>query len=198
MKKVLFVFVLCLGYFSNAQEFSFGVRGGYNLAGIQGDNANGFQMRHGFHIGIVTEIKITNTFSVQPEISYSQQGSDQSSVFIFEEFPLIDTALEARYNYLNVPVLAKYYVFKGFSVEVGPQVGFLLSAEVDDGMQVVSAKDQIKTIDVGVTIGIGYKLTNGLNFGVRYNAGFTNINDVSNTNTKNNNGVMQLSIGYFL
>lgn len=71
MKKGILAFVLLIGYFSNAQNFSFGFKGGYNLAGIQGDNANGFQMRHGFHLGAMGELALTNSFSIQPEIMYS-------------------------------------------------------------------------------------------------------------------------------
>ncbi len=32
-------------------------------------------------------------------------------------------------NYINLPVLAKYYIFEDFSIEAGPQIGFLLNAE---------------------------------------------------------------------
>jgi hypothetical protein len=46
-----------------------------------------------------------------------------------------------------------------------------------------------------VLIGVGYKLNNGLNFGVRYNAGLSDISKT--TNFTNKNGVAQVSIGYF-
>lgn len=198
MKKITVIFLLFVTYFASAQEFSFGFRGGYNLAGIQGDNANSFQMRHGFHLGIAGELTLTKTLSIQPEISYSQQGADQNSVFIFEEFPLIEGQPEAYYNYLNVPIMAKYYVIKGLSIELGPQIGFLLSAEQKTEGQDIDVKDQLKSIDFGVNVGIGYKLSNGLNFGIRYNAGLTNINNASGVTDKNRYGVAQLSIGYFL
>ncbi|RZJ55928.1 MAG: PorT family protein, partial [Flavobacterium sp.] len=37
-------------------------------------------------------------------------------------------------SYLNVPIMAKYYVIEKLSLEAGPQIGFLLSAknQVDD------------------------------------------------------------------
>lgn len=199
MKKVTILFVLlCFGLTANAQNFSFGFKGGYNLAGIQGDDSNGFQMRHGFHLGVVSEFELTNTFSIQPEIMYSQQGANNNAVFVFNEFPLIEGELESDYNFINLPIMAKYYILKGFSIELGPQVGFLLSAAQKNESQIVDVKDRIKSIDFGVNFGLGYKLSNGLNFGVRYNAGLTNINDISGLPNKNRYGVLQFSIGYFL
>jgi len=198
MRKIVFVLLVFVTCFASAQEFSLGFRGGYSLAGIQGDNTNGFNMRHGFHLGIMSEVTLTNTFSIQPEISYSQQGANQNSVFVFEEFPLLDGELEVRYNYINVPIMAKYYVVKGFSIELGPQLGFLLSAEQEDEGQDIDVKDRLKSFDFGVNVGVGYKLENGLNFGLRYNAGLTNINDISVFSDKNRHGVVQISIGYFL
>ena len=78
MKKITLIFLLFVTYFASAQEFSFGFRGGYNLAGIQGDNANSFQMRHGFHLGIAGEFGFTDTFSIQPEM------------LVFNEFAILD------------------------------------------------------------------------------------------------------------
>ncbi len=95
-------------------------------------------------------------------------------------------------NYLSLPLMGKYYVTKGLSVEAGPQIGYLLSAK-DEGRDV---KDNFKTIDYGLTFGVGYKLENGLNFTARYNAGLSNINDVAGSKDKFRNGVAQLSIGY--
>ncbi|WP_298512799.1 porin family protein [uncultured Kordia sp.] len=199
MKKVTILFLLlCVGITANAQNFSFGFKGGYNLAGIQGDNSNGFKMRHGIHLGAVAEFELASNFSIQPELMYSQQGANNNAIFIFSEFPLLEGELEARYNFINLPIMAKYYIVKGLSIELGPQIGFLLSAEQREEGQIIDVKDRIKSIDFGVNFGIAYKFSNGLNFGVRYNAGLSNINDVSGFTDKNRYGVAQLSIGYFL
>lgn len=197
-KRSILLVLLFVGFYTNAQNFSFGFKGGYNLAGIQGDNANGIKMRHGFHLGVMSEVELTSKFSIQPELIYSQQGAKDNAAFIYSDIIFADSKLEARYNYLNVPIMAKYYVVKGLSIELGPQVGFLLSAEQKDEGQIIEVKDRLKSIDFGVNFGIGYKFSNGLNFGLRYNAGLSNINDVSGFPDKNRYGVVQMSIGYFL
>ncbi|MCL6294386.1 porin family protein [Jejuia spongiicola] len=129
----------------------------------------------------MSEIKISEKFSFQPELLYSGQGYDTG----------ISTEGNIALNYLNIPLIGKYYVTKRLSLEAGPQIGFLLSTK--GGTK--DYKDLFKTTDFGVNFGLGYKLDNGLNFGARYVLGLSNINDVGSL--KNKNGVLQLSVGYF-
>ncbi|WP_420574302.1 porin family protein [Kordia sp.] len=201
MKKLNILFVLlCIGFTTaNAQKISFGFKGGLNLAGIYGDNSDGVKMHAGLHLGVMSEFSLTEKFSIQPELVYSQQGANQDVNFILlQDIAAPAVTLKARYNYLNLPVIAKYYVTNGLSIEAGPQVGFLLSAKQKGQGEDVDVKDGVKNIDFGLNVGLGYKLTNGLSFSARYNAGLSNINDVDGISDKNTNGVIQVSIGYFL
>lgn len=184
MKKILVLAVLTVLGFTNAnaQKINFGIKGGLNFANINGDNTSKFETVAAFNFGLMSEIPISQKFSFQPEIMFSGQG------YSFEGSNGNIVAL----NYLNVPLMGKYYVVKGLSLEAGPQLGFLLSAKNES----TNVKDSFKTFDFGVNFGLGYKLNSGLNFGARYNLGLTNINDLDNS-VKNKNGVIQVSIGYF-
>jgi hypothetical protein len=185
MKKVLLVTVLTVLGFANAnaQKIKFGAKAGFNVANITGDNTSSLEPVAAFNFGLVTEIPISQKFSFQPEIMFSGQG------YSFEGSEGNLVAL----NYLNVPLMGKYYVAKGLSLEAGPQIGYLLSAK-NEGTDV---KDSFKKVDFAANLGIGYKLENGLNFGARYNFGLSNINDVSGDSSKFKNSVFQISIGYF-
>ena len=165
----------------NAQETKFGVKGGLNLANVSGDNTKAFDPVTSFNLGLMSEISITDKFSFQPELMYSGQGYSFNS----------DNVVEL--SYLNIPLMAKYYVAKGLSIEAGPQIGYLFSAKNES----VDVKDSFKKIDFGANVGLGYKLENGLNFGVRYNLGLSNINNISGSSDKYKNGVLQASVGYF-
>lgn len=182
MKKVLLVTVIAvLGLANvNAQEIKFGAKGGLNFASISGDNTGDIETVTAFNFGLLAEIPLTEKFSFQPELMYSGQG------YSFND----DTV---ALNYLNIPLMGKYYLTKGLSLEAGPQVGFLLSAKNDD----TDVKDSFNTVDFGVNFGLGYKLDNGLNFGARYNLGLSDINNIDGFNGKSKNGVFQLSVGYF-
>lgn len=182
MKKVLLLAVVTVLGFTNvnAQKIKFGAKGGLNFANISGDNTKGIDAVTSFNFGILSEIPISDKFSFQPELMYSGQG-----------YSFNDNTIAL--SYLNIPLMGKYYVTKGLSLEAGPQIGFLLAAKNEK----TNVKDSFNTFDFGVNFGLGYKLDNGLNFGVRYNLGLTDINNLDNYSGKNKNGVLQLSVGYF-
>jgi len=199
MKK-LFLFI-AVGLFvinTNAQDkptsdegVKFGVKAGVNFATITGDDTEDVKSKTGFHIGGVVEIPISDAFSVQPELLYSSQGAKEDSDFGEGKLNL---------DYINVPIMAKYYVSEGFSLEAGPQVGFLINSKLEFEGESEDIKDETTGIDFGLNFGVGYKMETGLNFGVRYNLGLSNIWDFSDFDGldefNNKNGVFQISIGY--
>ncbi|WP_108803898.1 porin family protein [Aquimarina sp. Aq107] len=185
MKKgILIIVITVLGLSTvNAQDFSLGVKGGLNFTTLTGGNNSEIGWTTDFNLGVMAEIKISEKFSLQPELMYSGQGYGSD----------VDSEGIIALNYFNVPLMSKYYVTKGLSIEAGPQIGFLLSTK--GGIN--TNKDQFKTMDFGVNFGLGYKLDNGLYFSARYNLGLSNINNIDGISDKNRNGVFQLSIGYF-
>lgn len=86
-----------------------------------------------------------------------------------------DSNTNFKLNYLNIPVLAKYYITDAFFVEAGPQIGFLLSAKSSG----VDIGDLYKSTDYGLNLGLGYNFTENISGNVRYTIGLTDINDVS-------------------
>jgi len=105
---------------SQAQEIKFGVKGGLNLSTLSGDSPN-ISGR-----GAVLEVKFNDKFALQPELLYSEQGASA------ENGQLVNIETKLRLNYINIPILAKYYLTKGLSVEAGPQLGILIDAGVQD------------------------------------------------------------------
>lgn len=197
MKKSLIIIAIVLFGFTNvnAQDVNFGAKAGVNFASITGDETDDLDMRTSLHVGVVAEIVISDKFSFQPELLYSAQGAKYKETGDEETYKL---------DYLNLPLMAKFYVGEGFSLEAGPQIGFLLSAEVDweeDGDSgSVDIKDEVKGIDFGINFGVGYKTESGLNFGARYNLGLADLNDsemLEGGSFKWHNGVIQVSVGYF-
>jgi hypothetical protein len=194
MKHFFFVTVITLLsiVFVNAQNAQFGVKAGVNFGSINGDDTDEFEMRTSFHVGVVSEILFSEKFSIQPELLYSSQGAKMSE----EGFDLV-----IKLNYINLPVMAKFYVIEGLSLEVGPQFGFLLSAkaksEFDGESEEEDIKDGLNDFDFGINFGAGYKLENGLSFAARYIYGFSNLADTeTEDDVKVNNGVIQLSVGF--
>jgi len=188
MKKLLLsaVAVMAFGVAAQAQEMSFGAKAGLNLANMTGD-AETAGSRTGFHVGAVAEFKLSDKFSIQPELLYSMQGAKNE--FLGEEYDL-------KLDYINLPIMAKFYVMEGLSLEAGPQVGFLMSAKADDE----DVKDGYKSVDFGINGGVGYELPMGLFFQARYYAGLASVNEeveeFEGLDIKSTNVNLQLSVGY--
>lgn len=68
MKKITIIFVLvCIGFIANAQKkFSFGFKGGLNVATVVGDNTDDTSPIFGAHFGVMAELSLSNKFSIQP------------------------------------------------------------------------------------------------------------------------------------
>lgn len=200
MKKIILTVSAVLAFgFMNAQETKFGVKGGLNIANISGDIEDN-SSKVGFHVGGFVEIKVSDKFSVQPELLFSTQGAK------FEESGS-GFSYESKYNlsYLNIPVMAKYYAADKFSLELGPQIGFLTSAkedftETESGVTVSGnedIKDIFESVDFGLNFGAGYDFTENLSVGLRYNLGLSNIAKTeAGDDTKVQNTVFSVSLGY--
>lgn len=183
MKKLLLITAMAVFGFTHvhAQEFHLGAKVGINFSDVYGEHVGDLEpITSIINFGVVGELALTEKFSFQPELMYSIQGYSVEDDIV-------------SLNYLNLPLMGKYYLTKGFSLEAGPQIGFLLSAKRED----INVKDNFKAVDFGVNFGLGYKLNNGLNFGVRYNLGLSNINNIQGSSSTLRNGVVQASIGYF-
>lgn len=188
MKRIpilLTTLLLTLGSL-HAQDLDFGVKAGLNLADLKGDFQNGGKARTAFHLGAVAELSVSEQFAVQAELLYSGQGAVDEN----------DSDEKWKLDYLTIPVLAKFYVAEGLSLEAGPQLGILLKSEVEDNGETTDIKDITKSTDLGLAIGLGYKLDSGINFGARYYFG-GDINSQDTSDIKVTNSVIQLSVGYF-
>lgn len=194
MKKTILT-IMALGAFSFAAQaqtpdLKLGAKAGVNFA-----NLTDADMITSFHVGAVAEIFINDKFSVQPELLYSAQGASNKEQGI--EF-------ERNLDYINIPIMAKYYLMDGLSVQAGPQVGFLVKAEskISGGGEsiTVDSKDNFQSVDFGLNLGAGYELPMGVFFDARYNLGLSKVNKKSEgemIETKDiKNGVMQVSVGY--
>ncbi len=210
MKKLsLSIIAIALMFQSNAQEetvtknLQIGAKAGVNFSTITGDLSE-IKGRTSFHFGGVVELPISEKLSVQPELLFSSQGA---------KYPDEGTLI---LNYLQMPIMGKYYVMDELSLEFGPQIGYLLSAKFkydsdEDGndpgpnttgersqaVEKEDVKSDVKSLDIGLLFGLGYKLDNGINFGARYNLGLLDGNNFDDGFGKFKNSVFQISVGYF-
>ncbi|HYD90349.1 MAG TPA: porin family protein [Flavobacterium sp.] len=173
MKKLLLsaVAVVAFGLTAQAQdsEMRFGAKAGVNMTNFGGDaDSDG---KTGFYVGALVDLAISDNFHVQPEVLYSAEGADEAGV-----------------DYIRIPVMAKYYIMEGLSLQAGPEVAFKISAEDD------FTDEMTKSIDFGLGAGAAYELPMGLFFDARYNLGLSNISEVDGFDMTNT-GIM-IGAGY--
>jgi hypothetical protein len=194
MKPIFTIMFLSFIFTNVSAQVQFGIKAGYSIANVSYSNTENFSQRpiSAFNGGFIASVPLSGAFSLQPELMYSEQGTDViiNTSYTVEYF-------KNRYNYLNIPVLGKYQHESGLFAETGPQLGILLNAKSSD--QNVSA-DQTKyteSLDFGWAFGLGYKISKlNVGFDARYNLGLTNINKPP-ANQVAKNSVFQFDIYYY-
>jgi len=181
MKKIFLsiAFFISLAVYSNvnAQGLGVGIKAGVNFANqsITDINTNS---RTGFHVGAYAVIAFSEKWGIQPELLYSAQGSELPSE-------------TSEFNYMSIPVLLRWKPVSVLSIEAGPQFSSLLNAKIDGD----DIKEDIKNSDFGLAVGATVHLPLGLNGGVRYVWGFTNVSELPD-DTEVKNSVVQVYVGW--
>lgn len=197
MKKSLLLLLLFVAFQVSAQEFHFIPKIGLNMANIT--NSDG-SMKPGLNIGVAGEVMMTERFAIEPGVFYSMQGTkDKES----------GTTMKIKNDYLNIPVLFKCYVYEGFNLFAGPQLGFKVSSKIkasQSGTSVSTSEgsDLFKTVDFSIVLGAGYQSPMGFLVSLNYNIGLTNtinkdkFSSLLGTTVDETcrNGVLQLNVGW--
>lgn len=130
MKKILFILFSINALNAQSQnKFALGIKLGQNFSSV--NNVNVDRNAASFHFGATTQIGIGSSFSIAPEVILTQTKLE-SNPSILEL--LSNSALKPEtyhLNYLAIPVLAQYKVFKSFVVQAGPQYSILLDQKKD-------------------------------------------------------------------
>jgi len=168
-KAILIIWVFALMPYVSAQVgVGFGIKAGANFANQAIEDIDTKTITD-FHVGGYLNLNFTEQFGITPEVLFSAQGSKQEGVRV-------------DYDYIAIPVMLRFKPVEMLSLQVGPQFCFLTKAENED---IGDVKDQLKNNDFGLAFGAGLHLPIGLNAGVRYVLGFTNISEVSGEEIKN-------------
>ena len=186
MKRIFTAALLLMATAASAQK-GFGVRAGVNLANLRDDQDNSASSNvTGYTAGIFYKV-VTPAFIVfKPEISVSTQGG---AVKINNIRSTTKTAYAAAAAVLSTEGGDKKLFFEG-----GLQIGTLVNAKQEVSGVARDIKDSLKTMDMAVVLGLGYKITQGFYAEARYGYGLT---DISKSKTdKSYNNVLQLTLAY--
>ena len=136
------------------RRFGFGVKVGLNVSSMSDlDDSNS---KPGFTAGVFADYRFNDWFALSADLLYSREGTTIKSDGYKQTM---------KSNYLNIPILANFYVLDKLAFKVGVQPGIFLSAKIKDNSsgndETVSVMSTIPESDrVNVAYLLGGKGTN--------------------------------------
>lgn len=151
-----------------------------------------------FHLGMEVEYMFTDKFGMGFGAILSNQGAKYDAEGNVPKY-------EVDLDYVQVPILANYYVLPGLAIKAGIQPGFKMRAKYkgDDGNvdldqlyglynNVMDDNLKVSTVDISIPVGISYEYKN-IVLDARYNWG---LNKVLNQGDAFYNRWFMISLGY--
>ncbi|MBO4850885.1 MAG: PorT family protein [Prevotella sp.] len=161
-------------------------------------------------VGAEFEYQAAKWLGLTAGVSYAMQGSgweDTDLKLGGSTVKMRDAKIET--GYINLPVVANFYLCKGLALKTGVQFGFMTNAKVKVSLSQSSGstnqkteydedmKDECEKFDISIPVGLSYEFNNHLVLDARYNIGLTKVNKESlQGEDDSKNGVFQLTIGY--
>jgi hypothetical protein len=155
--------------------FSVGTfRGEYTTGTVTGNEA-----RVGLSIGAEAEYYTsTDWLSLSAALKYEQLGWGWKG------------AKTVKLDYINIPVMANFYVAKGFALKVGLQPGFKVNASYDG-----NDLNKVKSFNFSIPVGLSYEFKNGITLDLRGGYSLTRVDDFDDNDKWYTDGG-SLTIGY--
>ena len=169
---------------------------GGTLSTITGDGSNNAKFRLGLVAGAEFGYMVADQFGVTAGALFSMQGANSKDTDYTKD---VSTTL----TYVNIPILANYYIIPGLAVKAGIQPGFLLSAKQKASEKIngtwvdfdESSTEGLKKLDLSIPLGVSYEFSDFV-IDARYNLGLTNMIDNDHSNISQKNSVIMLTVGY--
>lgn len=179
MKKVLFIaFLVLVSISAKAQHKVNGLtlqpQIGLNASTLTNNDKAKYKL--GVVAGAELEYQASNLLGIAVGLQYSMQGTG------------VKNTNPMKLDYLIVPIRAKVYVARNFSINAGAQLGFQTNAKWDE----VDIKARSKTFDFSIPLGASYEIYNVV-IDARYNLGLTKVLE---KNSESKNTVLMLTVGY--
>ena len=164
----------------SAQLFKGGVMAGIVASQVAGDSYSGFNKAGVFGGGYIYWM-FTQHSALQFEIDFVQKGSRHNPDAENDDFE----SYILRVNYIEAPLLYRFFYSKKLSFEIGPSVGFLMSHFEERDYNPVADNPFKETVLSGI-IGLNYAITENIKVDFRTSNSISSIR-------KNNFGVKRFT-----
>ena len=206
-------------------EFSLKPMIGINVSDLSSDEEVNYKAKVGFTEGMEAEYGVTPWLGVSLGAIYSQQGAKYNATL--EELGINENGQEVlvklsmtgklKADYINMPLLANFYVWKGLAVKTGLQVGFLVNDKMNALVEMAAVtkpvfdvltplsenvftsysfeeSDICKSVVFGIPVGLSYEYKN-ITLDARYYFGLTRMDDAED-DAPARNRCLSITLGY--
>lgn len=212
MRKTLLVAAaMLLSVCANAQRavgtWTLQPKAGVNIAKMT--NTENGKVRWGLVAGAELDYQASPLLSITAGALYSQQGVNSDfDVYYKNSNSQLDARVETtlKMDYVNIPILANFYMADGLAVKMGIQPGILINDKIEISTNGTSAETGLKdfyrdanvdvdipSVDLAIPLGISYEFSNVV-LDARYNLHLTNVISALGESTKHS--VFQITLGY--
>ncbi len=221
--QILSVLVLLTLSIAVTAQTSIGIRTGIHFAEIDAPKeiagvGSFIKPVTSISVGLITEFKINEQFSFQPELGYARKGfklSEGLDLNLFKVPLPLGVKTVTSFDYIEVPLLLKYQ-FGNEQIKAhvfgGPNMGYATSGRLKTSARVFFDipltntsldLDNIgyKRFEIGGTVGAGLSVNAGagqLFVDARYTHGFNKLYDIPVVDIKLRNHSFGVNIGYMV
>jgi Outer membrane protein beta-barrel domain len=200
MKKIILTSVSLLFFLVQSfGQIDFGVKAGLNIANVNyGEDNN--TPRIGFNAGFLSQYNISKKYFVEAGLSYSVKG--------YSDVLIPDGTATISLNYITIPLSFGFRPSDKFSFLLGPEFGFLTTANSSFDNSNHDITSNFQKFDLGLDIAATYNFNRKSGVEIRYNYGFKDLvkgtfvnssgTSTGITETIGSNRVFQINFFYIL
>jgi hypothetical protein len=202
MKKLFLTAILIATVTTTFAQINFGLRGGINLADYT--NLEDSSLKADYYIGALLSIKTGSLYTLQPEFTYSKQGTKLNGTYADLQSNTISV------NYFSLTVANKFSIANNAHFIIGPYFDIVMDRDIQytrpiqDDYYYYDRYDTVG-VDLGFFFGFGFDVTKNITLEARYKQGFIGIIDGVDRGSSSEyyydedphlNKVIQLGISY--
>jgi hypothetical protein len=151
--------------------------------------------RRGPALGIFANTFFTDELAVQLEINYSSKGSQRKSTIEDPRYFRIEL------HYVEIPVLVRYFLPAGFSVESGLSGGYLFSSRERDEVSEIEIRTPFNKTEFAFIAGASWHISQNLAFISRFSYSILPVRQHAGGGTfrwnrGQNNNVLSIGVQY--
>jgi hypothetical protein len=195
MKKIMMIAAMMVAALSaNAQnevgQVTLQPKVGMNIANLTGSDN---KAKVGLVAGVEAEYGVAENFGITAGVLYSIEGSKS------EKYN--GKSVKFNTDYINVPIMAQYYVIPGLAVKAGAQFGFNVrkkfsydgnSIDANEFFNDLDLDTKVQTFNFSIPVGVSYEYQSFV-LDARYNIGMTKT--LKNVD-KNKTSLFSITLGY--